>query len=223
MIEAIIYDFDGVIVDSEHLHYEAFLKIFNEMEIDFDYASYVERYIGYDDRDGFPAIAKDHGVTITAEMLPDLIARKAVVFEELVRAGIPACPGVLDLIQSTAQHYPIAIASGALRSDIEAILPHLGDGNIKQLFKHIVTADDVERSKPDPATYLLAAEKMGFAPENCLAIEDTPTGLTSATNAGLKTIAVASTNPVEALTPIADHTVESLTELNVEQIKAWFD
>src|SRR5699024_9368515 len=117
------------------------------------------------------------------------------------------------------------IASGATRADIQIILKKL---NRQESFETIVTADDVERSKPDPKTYSLAVEKLAklhpelnLKPQDCLAIEDTFAGLSSARDAGLKTIALTTTSPKDSLS-IADKIVENPDELSIEKLKEIF-
>ena len=218
MIEAIVYDFDGVIVDSEPLHYRSFLRVVEPMGIRFSYETYMRHYIGFDDRDGFRAMAADHGVELGEARLTELIEAKARAFEQVVADGIEPFPGVRELIEATAKAMPIAICSGALRSDIDAILPAVLENGYADWFKAIVTADDVARSKPDPQSYALACERLGVSPASALAIEDTPTGLMSARDAGMRTLAVTNTWPAEELTD-ADHVVHSLAELDVDSLR----
>jgi beta-phosphoglucomutase-like phosphatase (HAD superfamily) len=115
---------------------------------------------------------------------------------------------------------PIAICSGAVLSDIELILPALGDGSLMRRFAAIVTADDVQRSKPDPACYRMAAQRLGEQAHACLAIEDTAAGLTAARDAGMRTLGVAHTHGREALN--ADHAVGELAEVTLAKLRTWY-
>ena len=196
--------------------------MFERYDVSFEYPIYVERYIGFDDRDGYAAIAKDHGITLSDDVIRELIDEKAVVFEEMTNEGIPPCRGILALIADVSQALPLAIGSGATRQDIEVILKQLGDGNLKEKFGAIVTADDVARSKPDPMTYLQAAEAIGVDPKQCLAIEDTTTGLRSARGAGMHTLAVETTYPASVLNDYADRVVNHLEEVNLGLIREWY-
>lgn len=211
--EAVIFDFDGVIVDTEPLHYEAFQRLLEPLGMGFSWEQYVETYMGFDDRDAFlEAFGKDTaGLSPTG--LQSLIDRKADLFQEIIRDGISAYPGVVDLIRSIrASRTPLAICSGALRSDIAPILETLG---IADCFDVIVTAEDVARSKPDPECYRLAHARLNefwgleLEPGQVLAIEDTPAGITAAKGAGLRVIAVTNSYPAPHLTQ-ADHIVETL-------------
>ena len=212
-VEAIIFDFDGVIVDTEPLHYAAFQRLLEPLGLGFSWADYVATYMGFDDRDAFIEAFSGAQAGLSPARLQELIDMKAAVFQEVIRDGISAYPGVVSLIRSIRDHHiPLAISSGALRSDIAPILETLG---ITDCFDVIVTAEDVARSKPDPECYKLAYTKLNefrsldLRPEQVLAIEDTPAGITSAKGAGLRVIAVANSYPSLHLSQ-ADHIVDTL-------------
>jgi beta-phosphoglucomutase len=199
--EAVIFDFDGVIVDTEPLHYKAFQGVLEPLGIGFPWQEYVDTYMGFDDRDAFAEAFRAHGRILDEHKLKDLMASKSGIFHDVIRDGVHAYPGAVALITSLhASGIPLAISSGALLSDIAPILLRL---DIARCFPHIVTADDVRKSKPDPESYLLAWERLSHAhpeklstPTKCLAIEDTPAGIRSAKRAGLSVLAV--TNSYEA-------------------------
>jgi len=143
-----------------------------------------------------------------------------------VGQGVEPIAGVIDLISDIGQQAPIAIASGATRRDIDLVLDKLA---LTQRFDPIITANDVQRSKPDPATYTravngLAARRPELAIQShqCLAIEDTPAGIESAKRAGLKTLGVATTYPSEKLR-IADRVVQTMESVTFDQLCDWFD
>ncbi len=229
MLKAIVFDFDGVIADSEPLHYKALLAVAQELGITFDYEEYSETYLGYDDRDTFRLML---GITPGTRGTPDQEAKitqlthlKATFFEAIVEGGIKPLPGILDLIQAASKEMPIAIASGACRADIELVLRKLG---LASLFSTIVSADDVENSKPHPASYERAVLKLAakhpdldITPQNCLAIEDTRAGLTSAKTAGLMTLAVTTTNTAENL-KIATRIIAGPHEITLQTLKQWY-
>lgn len=222
MLDGIVFDFDGIIVDTEPLHYRAFLEVLRPLGVDFDYPTYLREYIGFDDRDAFRYAAQTTGQTMDHARLAELVALKAEAFETLVGRGIEPFPGSVELIREAAAAMHIAIASGATKRDIELILPHLGDGGLPRLFTTIVTANDVARSKPDPESYALAVTRLGLDPANCLAIEDTTAGLTSARAAGMRTLGVGHSYPVAKLNDHADRTVDSLASVRLEQLLTWF-
>lgn len=221
MIQSIVFDFDGVIVDTEPLHYRAFLRALEPLGIDFDYDRYVQQYIGYDDRDGLAAICGDFDVALADPQVGELILRKAEAFEQIVNEGVAPFPGAVELILSTAEQMPIAICSGALRRDIEAVLRGVGDGDLLRRFEVIVTADQVPHSKPDPRSYQLAAERLNLPAAQCLAIEDTPAGLASARGAGMRTLGVAHSHAAARLAA-ADRVEQSLAHVTLEKLLTWF-
>lgn len=227
MLKAIVFDFDGVIVDSEPLHYRALLQLSRTIGYEFDYAQYLDRYLGYDDRGAFEAILIDagkHEQSKDRAMIARLIEQKKEAFER--EAGsVQSYPGMIDFIRTAAARLPVAIASGATTYDIELCLNGLG---LRDLFPIIVSADWVERSKPDPATYRLAVQELAKAnpslnlkPEDCLAIEDTSAGIDSARGAGLWTLGV--TNSCDAATLARAHrVVPRVGGITIEQLQQWF-
>lgn len=193
--EAVVFDFDGVIVDTEPLHWSAFQRVLEPLGIGLSWAGYVDGYMGFDDRDAFAEVFRAHGRTLDAERLQDLVRAKSGVFQDVIRDGVSAYPGAVSLIASLhACGLPLAISSGALHSDIAPILSRLGIGHC---FSVVIAADDVRKSKPDPEPYSLAFAELRrahparlSAPGNCLAVEDTPAGIRSAKGAGLRVLAV---------------------------------
>ncbi len=189
MLSAVIFDFDGIIVDSEPMHYRAFQEVMNPEGLAFSWEEYCETYIGFDDRDAFRTAFSGHGSMKTDGQIAELIKQKAAVFQRLIRDGeIKPLPGAVELIKSIPRPLPVSLCSGALREDVEPIITQLG---IADAFRTIVTAEETDKSKPDPAPYRLTLEKLGIDdPSNVIAIEDTPAGILSAKGAGLKVLAV---------------------------------
>lgn len=214
--EAVIFDFDGVIVDTEPLHYAAFQRTLEPLGMHFSWDEYVETYIGFDDRDAFRHAFTAQGKFLDKDSLRGLIEKKAAYFIEIIRSGVSSYPGVVELIVHLHRNrIPLAICSGALRSDIDPILELLG---ITDYFEVIVTADDVSASKPDPECYALAFQRLlssghpTLSQETTMAIEDTPAGISSARSAGLQVCAVTNSYPAARLGE-ADCIVESLALL----------
>ena len=223
MLAAVIFDFDGIIVDTEPLHYRAFQRILEPLGLGYTWEAYVDHYMGFDDRDGFHEAFRAGGRPLAAGELDDLIERKAQAFQEIIASGVPAYPGVVGLVREIAGTLPLALCSGALPSDIEPIVRQLG---IDSAFDVVVTAADVAASKPDPASYALAVERLAarfpqngaIAPRTCLAIEDTPAGIASATGAGLSVVAVTNSYPADRLSG-AVRVVDSLAVLTLSDLK----
>lgn len=202
-LKAVIFDFDGVIVDTEPLHYRSFQAILEPMGLGYSWERYVEHYMGFDDRDAFMEAFRAKGMDLSHAGLEELIALKAAQFQQVIAGGVTPYPGVVQLAKALAADLPVAICSGALRSDIEPILNQL---SLDSAFSVMVTAEEVPASKPDPASYLLAIRKLaaafpdrGIVPSSCVAIEDTPAGITSATGAGIPVLAVTNSYPADHL------------------------
>ena len=212
MLNAIIFDFDGIIVDSEPMHYKAFQRVLEPMGKGYSWEEYCETYIGFDDRDAFRKAFIAKGGKIHAKELKKMINEKAKVFQQLIRDGeATPLPGAVELIKSIPRKLPVALCSGAWREDI---LPILGNLGIDNSFSVIVTAEETKKSKPHPAPYKLTLEKLGL--ENAataIAIEDTPAGIMSAKGAGLKVLAVTNSQDREYLLE-ADAVTDSLENIS---------
>jgi beta-phosphoglucomutase len=211
VIQAVVFDFDGVIANSEPLHFRAFREVLAQAGIALTERDYYDRYLGYDDVGAFQAIAADAGTPIGEAGIAALVARKAVVLESLEQGGSVLFAGARDAIHRMAAAFPIAIASGARR---EEILRVLEQESLARLFGAVVGAEDTPLSKPAPDPYLMAvarlAEECGEAldPRRCVAIEDSRWGLESARAAGLYGVAITHSYPAGELTTadlIIDH------------------
>jgi HAD superfamily hydrolase (TIGR01509 family) len=222
-VRAVVFDFDGVIANSEPLHFRGYRDVLAREGIDLDESEYYTRYLGFDDIGAFEAIAADRGRRWPAEQIAQLVARKAVRLEELEREGSLLFPGAREAIGRLAAVWPLAIASGALGHEIARVLDHAG---LSSFFSTVVSAEDTPASKPAPDPYRLAVERLrtmtshALEPHECVAIEDSVWGLMSARDAGLRTIAITHTYPAETLSSSADAIVTGLDELTVEFLEA---
>jgi beta-phosphoglucomutase len=222
MLSAVIFDFDGIIVDTEPLHYRAFQEILAPIGLGYSWQDYLNLYIGFDDRDALRNAFRSVGKTLTDRELVKLVEEKGAAFQRIIASGVVyPYPGVVDLLRALSGGIPLALCSGALPTDIDPILMRLG---IAGIFDSIVTAADVQTSKPDPESYLLAVARLkeaypdrGIIPENCLAIEDTPAGIASAGGAGLKVLAVANSYPEGELSGAA-RVVETLAGVDLQSL-----
>jgi beta-phosphoglucomutase len=222
MIRAVVFDFDGVIANSEPLHFRAYRDVLAERDLTLTEAAYYERYLGYDDIGAFRAIAADSGVTLDEEAVGGLVARKAERLEALERDGSVLFPGARAAIQRIAAVWPTAIASGALKPEILRVLDH---EQLRGFFPIVVSAEDTAASKPDPAPYLRAVALLGAGieqlhPSECLAIEDSRWGLVSARGAGLRTVAITHTYPASELAEAADAVIAHLDQFTPELVAA---
>jgi beta-phosphoglucomutase len=203
VIRAVVFDFDGVIANSEPLHFRAFREVLSGHGVILTEREYYDTYLGYDDVGAFRAIAEDRHVTFSEADVADLLARKAVRLETLERESSVLFPGARRAIERMARACPIAIASGARKAEIFRVLEH---EQLASSFQVVVAAEDTAVSKPAPDPYvravtlLAAGTDFALDPAECVAVEDSRWGLESARAAGLKTVAVAHTYPAEELT-----------------------
>lgn len=220
-LEALIFDFDGVIVETEALHYQATLAALKDDNIHFTYEVYAQKYIGVPDLLMFPLIGEKYGINVHDLKLQELLDKKRAAYPEVDLRKLPICPGVSKLIAEASKHVPIGLCTGAHRVDIEKVLPYLDQGNLQKYFKTIVTSDDVKHTKPDPEGYLKAAKQLGVAPENCLVIEDSPPGIAAGKAAGMKVLAVCTSHKPLQVSG-ADHVVHRLDDVDFATLKTWF-
>ena len=207
-IQAIVFDFDGVLADSEPLHLRAYQEVLSPIGVALTRDEYYDRYLGYDDEGVFTSIAAAHGLRLDARQIAALIEEKTRVFDDLMASGEMLYPAARACVIRMASRFPLGIASGALRHEIEAILR---GGKLDTYFRFIVASGETAEGKPAPDPYRRAAELHGLPPGRCLAIEDSRWGIESAKAAGLWCIGITSTYPREEL-QMADGIIESLDQ-----------
>ncbi len=211
MIRAFIFDFNGVVVDDEPLHFELFQKVLQEESVILSRDDYYERYLGMDDRDCFTAVLQDQGLVWSADRILDLIQRKARYYETAMETQPPFVPGAIAWIKRLSSSYHLAIVSGALRSEIEMLLKI---GGIERDFSLIVAAGETPRGKPHPDGYQLALELLNrdfvapserLLPEECLVFEDSPWGIESAHGAGMPCVGLTTSYRPQDLPGVIEH------------------
>ena len=206
-LQAIVFDFDGVIANSEPLHLLAFQQALAEDGVELSATDYYSRYLGYDDVGMFARVA-------------ELVARKGDRMQDLMRSGSVLFPGALEFIREAAAAVPIAIASGALRHEIDEIIDAAG---VADLFATIVAAGDTPESKPSTAPYRLAFEQLrertgrALDPRRSVAIEDSRWGLESARGAGLRLVGVTNSYSAGELSS-AELVVDGLSALTLPEL-----
>jgi beta-phosphoglucomutase len=220
MIRAVVFDFDGVIANSEPLHFRAYKDVLATRGVALSERAYYERYLGYDDVGAFRAIADDARLPMSDDDLSDLVARKAVRMEALEHESSVLFPGARDAIERLSARWPTAIASGALKAEIGRVLDR---ESLRRFFPIVVSAEDTPASKPDPAPYLRVVELLssvvpGLRASECVTIEDSKWGLISAKSAGLHTIGVTHTYPEGELSDAADVVIARLDQLTPDLI-----
>lgn len=187
---AVIFDLDGVIVDSEPLHQEAFRLLLDEQGIEASAIGDWHRFVGTADRPVLLKLIEGREVTGTADAL---LERKGALFLDLLRAREPIFPEIPALVEDLARRYVLAVASGSLRTAIAGVLEMRG---LRRHFQHAISVQDVARGKPAPDLFLRAAELLGVGPSDCVVIEDSAPGVAAARAAGMRVIAI--TNTTEA-------------------------
>jgi len=216
-LRAIVFDFDGVIANSEPLHFQGYRDVLAEEGLTLTEPDYYTQYLGFDDVGAFEAIGRRHAAAWSDAYIRDLVARKAVRLEALERDVSVLFPGAADAIRRASAAMPIAIASGARGDEIRRVLQREG---LSACFSAIVAAEDTLVSKPAPDPYLRAVALLAPAcggqlrSSDCVAIEDSHWGLQSARAAGLRTVAV--TNTYGASELVADLTIASLAAMDLD-------
>jgi len=227
MLKAIIFDFDGVIADAEPIHLKAFQVVLKEEGINLSNKDYYDKYLALDDKTCFAMVLKDRGIDFDRALIDALMLRKSGYYDKFIRENLVIFPGVVDFIKKAYGKYALAIASGALRHEIEFILECAG---IRKEFNIIVSAHDVENCKPNPEVFVkvlerinkLSSPKSGIIhPSECLVIEDSIAGIKAAHDAGMKCLAVTNSYSSERLSE-ADMIVSSLEEVKIEDIEKLF-
>ena len=221
LLQAIIFDFDGVIADSEPLHLRASQQALSEQGLSLDRDEYFARYLGYDDVGMFTALTKDRGLRMSDSEVRALVARKGEALKAMLDGGEVVFPGAAAFIREAAATVPIAIASGALRHEIVDIIDAAG---LADRFTAIVASGDTPESKPSPAPYVLAFEQLQRAagasldPGRCVAIEDSVWGLESARGAGLRCVGVTTSYTAGELAG-AELIVDGLRTLTIDKLE----
>jgi HAD superfamily hydrolase (TIGR01509 family) len=206
---AVVFDMDGVLIDSEPLHFDVIQEVLAHEGQSYTHAEN-EEFIGTT-TDAF----------WTAMIPRKRLAQPRAYYEARYDEGVlrvlsqtwPAAPGVTALVQHLAAlGMRLAVASSSKRQWIAATLRSIG---LNHAFETIVAGDDVMRGKPDPAIYLLAASSLGLEPNQCVAIEDSPNGVTSAHDAGMAVLGVRTPYTAHLQLTGAQRIVDSLTELDL--------
>ena len=225
-LKAVLFDFNGIIIDDEAIHQDAIAQILLEENLRPDVRQYWQLCLGRSDRACLNNLFSQRGRVLTEEALQQLIERKAKLYRQKLEAThpLPLYPDLNDLMfKIRAAQLSLAIVSGALASEIEWVLEQT---QLRQYFSVIVAGDDLQASKPEPDGYLLAVEqlnqanpKLNLQPSQCLAIEDSFAGIESAKRAGIPVVGVAHTYPFHMLQRQANWTVDYLLDIELDRIQ----
>ena len=222
MLKAVIFDFDGVITDSEVLHLRSFNRVLGRYNIEISSKDYYQTYLGLSDVDCYRALIKNGVLRINERQIPELVKQKNHIFEELARTEGRTIEGVHGFLKMLSQNkIPMAICSGALSAEIEMLLE---EANMRHFFSVIVSAEQVKKGKPDPEGFLLTLQRLNkgrtepIEASQCIVIEDSHWGLAAAATAGMHTIAVTNTYEAEYLSR-AEKIVSRLDELKIADLQ----
>jgi HAD superfamily hydrolase (TIGR01509 family) len=225
MLKAIIFDCDGVIADTEPIHLAGFKRVLTEEGITLSDEDYFEHYLALDDRGCFTKVFAQHRPSMSQTDLNELITRKAGYVEQAMKTGLTLLPGAAEFIHKAAARYPLAVASGALRVEVETVVNR---GGLRDCFRAIVAAQDTSRSKPYPDPFIKALELLNKPNTNrieareCLVVEDSIHGIRAAQQAGMRCLAVTNSYSREKLSE-AELVVDSLLGLSLKAVESLFD
>lgn len=222
MLKSVIFDFDGVITDSEILHLRAFNQVLAQYGVEISNKDYYKEYLGCTDVDCFKLLVKKGLLKIDMQGIENLIEQKNHVFEELAKTDGRIIEGVRDFLQLLKDSsIPMAICSGALLAEIELVLEQ---ARLRDFFGVIVSAEQMTRGKPYPDCFLLTLGKLNqgrqkpIGANQCIAIEDSHWGLQAAKAAGMHTVAVTNSYDAEQLA-MAEKIVAHLDELTINDLQ----
>jgi len=240
MLRAIIFDFDGILVDSEPLIMRITQQMASHEGWQVSDQEYYRDYLAFDDRGIIEHLYSSHGRPIDLARRDELVAWKARTYWDAIRDGLPPEPGAVEFVRSVSAGYPLAIASGSLRPEIEHLLEKL---KLRDRFPVLISAEDTTQGKPNPEVYRKALEALrrlrtdgtssgagygssrgglaNLAASECLVIEDAPAGIEAAHAAGMKCLALAHTRPIEALAA-ADWACRGFVEVRLPDIELGF-
>ena len=221
MVGAVIFDFDGVITDSEILHLRCFNKVLAQFGFEIEKTDYYKNYLGLSDFELFTLLIEKGEIKLADKTIEDLIAEKNQIYEKIAVTEGKTIEGVHDFIKLlAANNIPMAIYSGSLLSEIMLILEQ---ANLHTFFSIVVSAEDVKKGKPDPEGFLIALQRLNdklspaVSADQCIVIEDSHWGLESTATAGMHTVAVTNSYSEDELR-LAEKTVDNLSELTIDYL-----
>jgi HAD superfamily hydrolase (TIGR01509 family) len=214
---AVIFDMDGVLVNSNPYHLEKWVEFLDRRKISYKKEELPELILGMRNDTAFRHFL---GPDLTPEESHRLSEEIEETFRRVFKPHARPLPGLDALIKEChAAGIPMAVASSAVRTNIEFVVDALG---YRPYFRTMVSGDEVTHPKPDPEIYLKAADHLGIDPANAVAFEDSYVGIGAVKNAGIKCVAIASTFPIERIEPLADLAIPSFEDINLEKLRALF-
>ncbi|HDZ06720.1 hypothetical protein LCGC14_0292850 [marine sediment metagenome] len=213
MITTVIFDMNGVITDDEDLHELATQKAFEKVGLTITPNIYRQYCLGRTDASAFVDLINDFN--LKNQKVSSIITDKSILYQKLIASNLKIYPGVIELIENLYLKYTLALTTSSTFKEVKTVVNQL---DIEDLFKVIVSSNDVKRGKPDPEPYLLTAEKLGVSSDNCVVIEDSENGVRSAIAAGMKCVEITNTEDSKNLLA-ADQIIEKYSEITEDLIK----
>jgi len=209
---AVLWDMDGVIVDTAPYHFKAWQQTFAKLGVKYTRAQFKESF----GRRNEAIIPELIGKPVSAKEIAVIARKKEALFRRLARGKIKPFPGAVELLQLLSNNdIKMALVSSTPPRNIDSVLERL---EIKGLFQTIISGADVTKGKPDPECFLLAASRLGVEPENCIVIEDSTAGVDAAKSAGMKCIAITNTRPGTRLKK-ADLVIDTLKAVELKDFE----
>ncbi|CAN5359033.1 HAD family hydrolase [soil metagenome] len=210
-IKAMIFDMDGTVINSNKKDFEAWNKIMEEQNVNIDYQEYTQ-LLGAKSSEIFKKY-----VDLSEEEIETLIENREKAFKKIVEEdGLEAMPNIENVLKQISEMgIPIALATGAQREKLDYMMDIV---KVKDYFDFIITADDVEKGKPDPEIFLKAVKKLKVKPEEVIVWEDSNLGVQAAKNGNFKCIAITTTNGDKEGLEEADLIIDSFENINVQDI-----
>ncbi len=229
MIQAVLFDFNGVVINDESLHMKAYREVLASEGVELTEEGYYTM-LGMDDRTFVRTAFERAEVELTEERMLSVIEREAAAHREMIDEELPLCPGAVTFIKALARSHPLAVVSMWSRVGIDYVLQHAG---LTGQFAVVVSAEDVSACKPDPECYRRGLERLNetrgqsvlpFRPDECLVIEDAPPGIIAGRAAGMRTLGVTNTVNEKALREAgADVVTHSLADWTTDAVHHVFD
>ena len=213
MIKAVIFDMDGLMIDSEPLHYEAYAAVFRELGKKYPLEDNNRLYIGLSDKDQATDMVDRYSLSLSQE---EIVKRKQQEFKKLIATSLTPQKGLMKLLSYLKKKkYKIAIASSSGNEEIALVIQSL---KIKSYIDTYCSADEVRHAKPAPDLFLLAAKKLHVKPDECVVLEDSPRGIEAAVQAGMVSFAIPSEQTKDKDFSKATKKLKSLEEVT-KQLK----
>lgn len=215
-LAAVIFDMDGVLIDSAEAHLESWRRLARQLGLELTRERFLETF-GRQNRDVIPML---FGEGRSEEVVTELSETKERIYRDLVRGRLAPLPGAIELVHASAKAgLKLAVGSSGHPDNIELALVELG---IRPLFEGAISGHDVTRGKPDPQVFRMAGDRLGVQPQRCAVIEDAPAGIDAALAAGMVAVAVTTSHPATQLRK-AQLIVDSLEELSPERMARLFE